>query len=155
MRDKRFIAVHRGGLLSIERHRMILRWSCDCAEHLIRLIPTADIKLLKAVETGRLWADGKVKTGEAMKASVDAIKAANEAASNGVSMAVSRAVGHAVATAHMADHCVGVVLYGLRAVRLAGENVEAEREWQLNRLPDEIRLMVIELLSEKEKHFRI
>lgn len=154
MRDKRFIAIHRGGVLTSEHHRMMTRWACDCAEHLLSLTECCDFRLLKAVETGRLWSEGKVKTGGAQKAAYESIKVANDATDE-VTVAVARAVGHAAATAHMADHCAGVVLYGLRAVKLAGKDMDEEREWQLSRLPDEVRVEIMELLSEKKKHFRI
>lgn len=32
MRDQRFVAVHRGGLLSKEHHRLLIRWAHNCAE---------------------------------------------------------------------------------------------------------------------------
>lgn len=154
MRDKRFIAVHRGGFLTPEHHRMIIKWACDCAEHLLHVTGISDYVLLKAVETGRAWAEGYVKTGQARESALEAINAAHDAADE-VSVAVARAVGHGVATAHMADHCAGVVLYGLRAVKLSGKNVETEREWQIARIPEQVRDQITELLSEKEKHFRI
>ena len=34
MRDRRFVAVHRGGPLDRERHRLLAVWAAECAEHL-------------------------------------------------------------------------------------------------------------------------
>jgi len=37
MRDKRFIAEHRGGPLKKEQHYQLIKWACDCAEHVLCL----------------------------------------------------------------------------------------------------------------------
>jgi hypothetical protein len=52
----------------------------------------------------------------------------------------------------MADHSLGPALYALKAVKSAGKSVEAERKWQDERLPPEIRELV--LTSEKQKYLR-
>jgi hypothetical protein len=33
MRNKRFIVQHRGGTLKKEQHRQLIKWACDCSEH--------------------------------------------------------------------------------------------------------------------------
>ena len=35
MRDQRFVAVHRGGPLDLERHRELALWAAACAEHVL------------------------------------------------------------------------------------------------------------------------
>jgi N-methylhydantoinase B/oxoprolinase/acetone carboxylase alpha subunit len=63
--------------------------------------------------------------------------------SDPVLVAVARSVGHAVATAHMADHSPGSADYALKAVKSAGLSIEAERQWQDEQLPEEIRELVL------------
>lgn len=63
--------------------------------------------------------------------------------SNPISIAIVRSVGHAVATAHMSDHSIGSALYALKAVKYAGEDVNAERNWQNDQLPQEIKEFVL------------
>ena len=144
MRDKRFIAVHRGGLLLPEHHRLLMRWAIVCAEHLLPLYgqPPGE-QLLLALSVARRWADGAATVGEARKASVACLSLAREC-SDPVAVSVVRAVGHAVATAHMADHALGPAWYGMKAVKAAGLPLEPERTWQNEQLPPEIRELVLE-----------
>jgi hypothetical protein len=88
------------------------------------------------------WAAGNAPTGDAMKASVAAHAVARES-SDPVLRAVARSVGHAAATAHMADHALGAAWYALKAVQYAGQSTDAERKWQDERLPKEIRDLVL------------
>jgi hypothetical protein len=53
----------------------------------------------------------------------------------------------------MADHSLSGALYALKAVKIAGRSVEAERKWQKKQLPPEIMDLVLSAFSEKEKHF--
>lgn len=118
MRDKRFIAEHRGGPLKKEQHIQLINWACDCAENVLLLFgKKIDDRLKKVLLIAKEWANGKATVGEARNASLKAITVANES-SNPVSIAVARAVGHAVATAHMADHSLGAALYALKAVKM-------------------------------------
>ena len=155
MRDKRFIAEHRGGLLTIERHRQLMKWSCDCANHVLPLIGgKTDKRLINALITVKKWVKGEATVGDARKASLQAIAVAHELLKP-VAIAVARAVGHAVATAHMADHSLGAALYALKAVENAGGSTDAERKWQNERLPMEIRELVFGARAEKEKALNI
>ena len=69
--------------------------------------------------------------------------------------AAARAAGHAVATAHMADHALGAVVYGVKAVKLAAPPAEAktagerEHQWQREHLPEAIRELVVSALEQK------
>jgi len=155
MRDKRFVAEHRGGPLKKEQHRQLIKWACDCAENVLSLSgEKQDERLKNALLIAKEWANGKATVGDARKASVKSIAAANEY-SDPVAIAVARAVGHAVATAHMADHSLGGALYALKAVKNAGKSVDAERKWQNEQLPSEIRELVITSRIMKEKFFKI
>lgn len=143
MRDGRFVAEHRGGPLSIERHRQLIAWACDCAEHVVRLLGgTVDERLRTALEVAHEWKKGNASVGDARAASSGAHAAARESTSP-TAIAVARSVGHAVATAHMADHALGAAWYALKAVTWAGGSPESERKWQDERLPSGIRSLVL------------
>lgn len=155
MRDKRFIAEHRGGSLKKEQHIQLINWACDCAENVLLLFgKKTDDRLKKALLIAKEWANGKATMGEARNASLNAIAVANES-SNPVSIAVARAVGHAVATAHMADHSLGAAFYALKAVKNAGKSINAERKWQNDQLPTEIMELVLSARSKKEKDLKL
>ncbi len=64
-------------------------------------------------------------------------------------VAVARAAGHAVATAHFSDHSLGPVIYVAKAVEAAGGSATDEHAWQLTRLPDEVRALVISALERR------
>ena len=91
--------------------------------------------------------------GEARAAAIQAHAAARDA-SEDVACAATRAAGHAAATAHMADHSLGPAFYAVRAVRLAplADGAEAtgdrERQWQLARLPEAVRELVVSALEQ-------
>ena len=49
MRDNRFIAEHRGGLLTKKHHRQLMIWACICTEHVLTLLGgTLDERLKNA-----------------------------------------------------------------------------------------------------------
>jgi hypothetical protein len=156
MRDIKFIAEHRGGLLTRDNHHKLIRWARECSEHVLSLPgQEPDKRLIHALHVAEEWGNDNVTTGEAMKASVCAHAAARES-SDPVSVAVARSVGHAVATAHMADHSAGAALYALKAVKLAGNPIAEERDWQirqLRHLPSEIVDVVIFSLMKKAHTF--
>ena len=155
-RDRRFVAVHRGGPLDLARHRLLARWAADCAEHVLPLFahrrPDDDRPRL-AIEAARAWSRGEITVGEARAAAVGAHAAARDA-SEDVACAVARACGHAVATAHMGDHALGAAAYAVRAVKLASPTHNAETagdredQWQLERLPEVVRGIVVSALEQ-------
>jgi hypothetical protein len=158
MRDNRFIAEHRGGSLTKDNHRKLIRWARKCSEHVLSLIhEDIDNRLIYALHIAEEWENENVKTGEAMKASLGAHAVARES-SNLVAKAVARSVGHAVATAHMADHSPGGALYALKAVKLAGNSINEELKWQtsqLEQLPSEIMELVFATMRTKRKGLKI
>lgn len=143
MRDRRFVAEHRGGPLRKEQHCQLIQWAADCAERVLPLFgENPDERLKHALHVAEEWKTGNASTGDAMKASVAAHAVAREA-SDPIARAVARAVGQAVATAHMADHSLGAAWYALKAVKNAGTSPDAERRWQDEHLPLEIRDLVL------------
>jgi hypothetical protein len=150
MRDKRFVAAHRGGPLTLTEHRLLAAWAADCAEHLLPLfeLHSSDSRPRLAIEVGRAWVRGELKTGVAQQAAVTAYAAARESTDT-AAVAVARAAGHAVATAHFADHSLGPVIYGAKAVEAAGGSANDEHAWQLARLPYAVRALVISALERR------
>ena len=145
MRDKRFIAAHRGGPLSREDHVLLVRWAADCAERVLHLFTQSsdDVRPPAALKLARKWADGEVKTGAAMRASV-AAHAAARGVGGKAAVAAARAAGHAVATAHFADHCMGALLYAMKALETSGVSVDSEFRLQISKLPPRLREPVSE-----------
>ncbi|MBZ2166405.1 putative immunity protein [Methanobacterium spitsbergense] len=153
MRDKRFIAEHRGGPLKKEQHYQLIQWACDCSEHVLHLYgEKVDERLVNALNTAQEWKLGNSSVGHARKASLSAIAVANESSYTST-IAVARSVGHAVATAHMADHSLGAAWYALKAVKNEGKSVDDEIKWQNEQLPLEIKDLV--LTARKAKKFEI
>jgi len=143
MRDRRFVAEHRGGPLKKDQHYQCMEWACDCAEHVMPLLANSiDKRLTNALMVAKNWTLGKASVGEAMKASQAAHAAARDS-EDLTAIFVARSIGQAVATAHMADHSLGAAWYGLKAVKNAGLSVESERKWQDSRLAPEIKELVI------------
>jgi hypothetical protein len=136
--------------LDIHQHRLLAAWAAGCAEHVLPLFEScaSDERPRLAIEAGQAWSRGEVRAGVAIRAARAAHAAARTAAT-GSATAAARAAGHAAATAHAADHSLGAVIYGLKAVAEAGGDVEAERAWQLELLPDEIRELVVSALARR------
>ena len=148
MRDRRFVAVHRGGPLDVVKHQLLSAWAADCAERVLSQFAecSADDRPQRAIETARAWARGEVSVGTAQKAAVGAHAAARIVKSKSAS-AAARAAGHAAATAHMADHCLGAPWYALKAVEATGASADSERAWQVEQLPDEVRELIVSALE--------
>ncbi|MFL6528288.1 MAG: putative immunity protein, partial [Chthoniobacterales bacterium] len=112
MRDRRFVAAHRGGPLELDTHRLLAAWAARCAEHVVHFCP--DARAQRAIEAAKMWAKGRISVGVARRAAIAAHAAARESRSD-AARAAARAAGHAAATAHMADHSLGPALYGVKA----------------------------------------
>ena len=154
LRDKRFVAEHRGGPLKKEQHRQLMQWAIDCAEHVLPVFgDKLDPRLTNALKVAEEWRQGKASVGAARNAAYEILKLAREL-SNPVAIAVARSVGHAVSTAHMADHSLGAALYALKAIKNAEKSVEVERKWQEQKLPADVRELVLSALeAERFKRF--
>ncbi|WP_319757803.1 putative immunity protein [uncultured Sphaerochaeta sp.] len=136
MRNRLFVAEHRGGLLSLSDHRSLMKWALLCTEHLSEYhVFLEEEVIISALEIGHRWSEGHAKTGEAMKAS-RAVHAFARTVEDKPSQFYYRAVGQAVATAHMADHSLGPVWYGRKMLVLLNRDAEKELTWQLERLVD-------------------
>ena len=143
MRNISFVAVHRGGHLSKEQHRQLIKWAVVCAENVLPLFgDIIDERLHDALRVANTWECGGASVGDARNSSVKAHEVARESAEPAAN-AVARAVGHAVATAHMADHLLGPAWYGLKAVKSAGGSIAEERKWQDSKLPPGTKDLVL------------
>jgi polysaccharide deacetylase 2 family uncharacterized protein YibQ len=153
-----FIAEHRGGPLTKDNHRKLIKWAIECSEHVLFLIDKEiDERLLYALAIAKQWGNDTIPTGLAMKASLGAHAVARQV-ENPIHKAIARSIGQTVATAHMADHSLGGAFYALRAVKLANKYLEGERQWQtskLNKLPPEIINIVETMWKKKELDRRI
>lgn len=154
MRDRRFVAVHRGGPLDRKSHILLARWAADCAGRVLLFFirSSKDERPRQALEIARAWANGEVRTGVAMKASLAAHAAARQATDK-AAIAAARAAGQAVATAHAADHCMGALLYAMKALEVAGKPPGPEWKRQLAKLPPRLREPVAEGVAARQHRF--
>ena len=70
-RDPRFVRTHRGGSLDEARHRLLVGWAADCAEHVLPLFTAKypeDDRPRRAIEVARAWSRGEATVGEARAA---------------------------------------------------------------------------------------
>ena len=150
-RDARFVTIRRGGTLDDATHHLLALWAADCAERVLAVFERdrpGDIRPRLAIEQARSWANGEITMTQAREAAYAAHAAAREA--TGAAREAARAAGHAVATAHMADHELGAAAYAIRAIRadtteeMREEAGRAECLWQRDRLPAEIRELVLD-----------
>ncbi|MDD2566334.1 MAG: hypothetical protein PHZ26_04575 [Candidatus Gracilibacteria bacterium] len=151
MRDNRFVAEHRGGPLTKEQHKLLIKWSIDCVRHILSLYgENIDLRILYALDVADKWEKGNATVGDARNAAFGVIVLAREL-TNPTQIAITRAAGHAVATAHMADHAPGGAEYALKAIIYEGKSFEEERKYQDEILPDVIRELVLSSRGMKAK----
>lgn len=159
-RDARFVTVRRGGLLDDASHSRLAVWAADCAERVLPLFENAhpdDTRPRAAIDQARAWARGEITMTQAREAAYAAHDAAKSAC--GAAREAARATGHAVAIAHMADHELGAAAYAIRAVRAAAPDDarddagQAECEWQRERLPEQIRSLVLDDQHQRNAKF--
>jgi hypothetical protein len=151
VRDPRFITGRRGGSLTDDDHRRLAIWAAECAEHVLghyeRAQPVDD-RPRRAIEAGRAWTRGEVSMGESRTAAFASNAAARDM--TGAAREAAYAAGQAAAVPHVAAHELGAAAYAIRAVRAAAADDErvaagrAECRWQRDRLPDEIRDLVLD-----------
>ena len=153
-----YIAEHRGGPLTKDNHRKLIKWARECSEHVLLLVDKEiDNRLLYALDVANKWENDSISTGVAMKASLSAHEVARQE-ENPIYKAVARSIGQTVATAHIADHSLGGAFYALKAIKFAKKDIENERDWQtkrLNELPSEIIEIVQTMWIKKEFDKRI
>jgi hypothetical protein len=150
-RDPRLITVRRGGTLTDEHHRLLAEWAALCAEHVLNLFEEEqprDTRPRYAIDACRAWVRGEVRMSEARRAAF----AANAAARGLPDPAkfAALAAGQAAAVPHVAAHDLGAAAYAIRAAAASASDGETEavlireREWQREKLPAEVRELVLD-----------
>jgi hypothetical protein len=149
MRDKNWVLEHRGGSLKIDQQKQLMKWSIECVNHLLPLLNNnINEKITNAITVGNNWITGKATTGDAIKSAREILKYVRTL-DNELEIAITRAAGQAVATAHMADHSMGPVYYGIKAIKINGGSIDSEIKWQIGQLPNNIRELVVNGLKNK------
>jgi hypothetical protein len=154
VRDKRFILIRRGGVMTDDTHRQLALWAADCAEHVLPIFEAVrpdDDRPRFAIKSARDWAYKRIKVTPSKEAAGASQQAAKEL--TGVSEAARMAAlsaGQAAVVAHVAAHELGAAAYAIRAVMESVPNPIREMaritecEWQRGKLPAEIRELVID-----------
>jgi hypothetical protein len=167
VRDPRLITIRRGGSLTDDDHRLLAEWSARCAEHVLHLFEREapdDPRPRHAIDAGRAWIRGELRMEESRRAAFAANAAARELSDPAKFAALS--AGQAAAVPHVAAHDLGAAAYAIRAAAAAAaaaapaaasaaatsaaapDHAEharrLERDWQRDRLPDELRALVLE-----------
>jgi hypothetical protein len=120
----------------MSQHRELALWAADCAERVLGLFETEnpdDPRPRLAIDAARRWQNGSLTVIAARKLAFAAHAAAREATGESA-VAAARSAGHAAATAHVETHAPHAASYARKAKTTAGEDGEAERFWQRQRL---------------------
>jgi hypothetical protein len=154
IRDKRFITIRRGGVLTNDDHRLLALWAVESAEHVLHIYEDVcpnDDRPRRAIEATRAWVKGEIRMTESKEFAGASQNAAREI--KGVSEAARAAAlsaGQAAVVAHVAAHELGAAAYAIRAVMESVSRPEREaarikeRDWQRSRLPERIRELVLD-----------
>lgn len=154
VRDKRFITVRRGGVLSDDDHGLLAIWAAECANHVLHFfeeICPDDVRPRRAIEAAYAWANDEMTMMRARDFAGASQDAAREV--KGVSEAARMAAlsaGQAAVVAHVAAHELGAAAYAIRAAIEAAPKEKKEEArltecfWQRERLPAKIRNLVID-----------
>ena len=124
-------------------HKEAVLWACDVAERALPIFERAmpgDCRPRLAIESGRDWAQGKLKMAGARMAAFAAHAAARQAHEMDLTRAeaAARAAGHAAATAHVIGHAPHAATYAVKAVL----DPVSERQWQVQTLPIALRSLL-------------
>lgn len=151
VRDKRFITIRRGGVLTDADHHLLAIWAARCAGHVLRYFEEArpdDERPRRAIELVDAWVRGEISVKQAHAAAGHANAAARDLAGPAKFAALS--AGQAIAVAHVAAHELGAAAYAIRAVMAAAPEEQRaaagarERDWQRGELPDKIHALVLD-----------
>jgi hypothetical protein len=137
-------------------------WALDCADRVLPIfeaICPKDDRPSKAIETGREWVRTGIFSMPVIRgASLGAHAAAKDIKTSDAASFAAHAAGQAVATSHVPQHAYGGAYYALKAIAAndpinAGSNINNEREWQSQRLPEHLRQEIMDrIIVEKRKN---
>ncbi|WP_258041756.1 putative immunity protein [Brevibacterium sediminis] len=143
------ITIRRGGSLTDAVHRLLALWAADCAEHVLPVFEAVcpdDERPRDAIAAARAWAAGEMPMMEARALGGHAMGAARPL--RGPARFAAYAAGQAACVGHVAEHDLGAAAYAIKAARgTSGKDLgagRAERDWQRDRLPNEVRELVLE-----------
>jgi hypothetical protein len=143
------ITIRRGGSLTDADHRRLALWAADCAEHVLPFFESVcpeDDRPRDAVAAARAWAAGEMSMMEARALGGHAMGAARPL--RGPARFAAYAAGQAACVGHVAEHNLGAAAYAIKAARGAsGKDLSAgraERDWQHDSLPNEVRELVLD-----------
>jgi hypothetical protein len=147
VRDPRFVTIRRGGSLTDADHKLLALWAALCAEHVLELFESerpTDARPRYAIEQARAWARGEITMTPARTAAGHANAAARDL--RGAARFAAYAAAQAAVVPHVAAHELGAAAYAIKAVRAAAgdEAGRIECQWQRDRLPEEIRALVLD-----------
>jgi hypothetical protein len=151
IRDLRLVTLRRGGSLTDADHQLLAVWAAECAEHVLPLFESVqpdDPRPREAIESVRAWVRGELTMMQARAFGGHAMAAAREL--RGAPRFAAYAAGQAGVVAHVAAHELGAAAYALKAVIAAapdgekGESGVRESLWQHDRLPNDIRELVLD-----------
>jgi len=150
-RDQRFTTIRRGGLLTPETHIILAIWAADCATRVLPLFELNypnDNRPRSAIESTFAWTRGEISMTQARTAAFHSNAAAS--AIKGAGRFAAYSAGQAVAVAHVAAHYLGAAAYALKAIQEntnkedSRELMKKEWEWQIDAIPEELKLLVLE-----------
>src|SRR5689334_9661819 len=131
--------------LSLDELRQLARWSAECAEQALPLVPD-DPRPQAAIEAVREFGAGGNRTKAIRTTAFAALKAAGEltdpaaeAAARAAVAAAGSAYLHPLAEATQVKHIVGAAQYAAYAQELAGRDPEAVVRWAIERVPPVVR----------------
>lgn len=159
---KRYLGTHQEFWVFFTRddHYALAEWAATCAERALPLFEAAcptDPRPQHAIQVLREWIkNGQFSMPVIRGASLAAHAAARAAEKEDrAACYAARAAGQAVATAHVTNHALGAALYALKAIAAAHPDnaimtIEAERSWQLQCLPENLRQWVLSGIKQKQ-----
>ncbi len=127
----------------MNQHHELALWAAECAERVLFLFETEcpdDARPRNAIEAARLWERGDLAMVDARMQAFASHAAARQPISK-AAIASARAAGHAAATAHVAAHAPHAASYARKAKEAAGQSADSERNWQNDRLRDDLRYL--------------
>lgn len=143
------VTIRRGGLLTETDHRLLALWAAECAEHVLHHVERErpdDSRPRDAIAAARAWARGELAMMRARAVGGRAMGAARPL--TGAARFAAYAAGQAACVGHVAEHDLGAAAYAIKAARSAypadSGAGRAERDWQRDRLPAQIRALVLD-----------
>ncbi len=149
---------------NINDHKSLALWAADSAERVLPYFETKypqDPRPREAITILIEWVNtGKFSMPVIRGASLAAHAAARDVnKTDDAARFAARAAGQSVATAHVPTHAFGAALYAIKAVAAANPmdfkpTIDEERDWQYERLPENLREWAISGLKKNERLLR-